>query len=66
MLLQYLHRYLATERPICDRYAVLISAASVWLYAQILTSSTVYNHKSESTQTSCRTDRAGLISTSPW
>ncbi|KAF7830535.1 putative nucleobase-ascorbate transporter 10 [Senna tora] len=62
----YLNRYIATERPICDRFAVLFTAASVWLYAQLLTSSTVYNHRPESTQTSCRTDHAGLISSSPW
>ncbi|OIV97669.1 hypothetical protein TanjilG_12426 [Lupinus angustifolius] len=34
--------------------------------AKVLTSSTAYNHTPESTQTSCRTDRAGLISGAPW
>ncbi|KAK7270226.1 hypothetical protein RIF29_23221 [Crotalaria pallida] len=63
---QYLNRYTCTKRPIYDRFAVLFSIASVWLFAQILTSSTIYNHKPESTQTSCRTDHAGLISSSPW
>lgn len=37
-----------------------------WLLAQLLTSSGVYNKKPEVTQMSCRTDRAGLIGSSPW
>ncbi|XP_054801461.1 putative nucleobase-ascorbate transporter 10 [Prosopis cineraria] len=63
---QYLNRYLAIERPIFDRFAVLFAAASVWLYAQLLTSSTAYNHKPEVRQISCRTDRAGIITAAPW
>ncbi|KAM7280111.1 hypothetical protein ACFE04_007245 [Oxalis oulophora] len=62
---QYLPRYIS-NKPICDRYAVLFSIPIVWLFAQILTSSNVYNHKPEKTQISCRTDRAGLVSTAPW
>ncbi|XP_019414741.1 PREDICTED: putative nucleobase-ascorbate transporter 10 [Lupinus angustifolius] len=62
----YLNRYTFTTRPIFDRYAMLFSVASVWLFAEVLTSSTAYNHTPESTQTSCRTDRAGLISGAPW
>ncbi|KAJ6675946.1 XANTHINE-URACIL / VITAMIN C PERMEASE FAMILY MEMBER [Salix viminalis] len=63
---EYLPRYVQSKRPICDRFAVLFSAAIAWLFAQILTASTVYNEKSEITQMTCRTDRAGLISASPW
>ncbi|XP_028226994.1 putative nucleobase-ascorbate transporter 9 [Glycine soja] len=44
------------------RFALLFSIASAWLLAQLLISSTAYNHKPESTQNSCRTDRVGLIS----
>ncbi|KAJ1385627.1 Xanthine/uracil/vitamin C permease [Sesbania bispinosa] len=62
----YLNRYVSTKKPIHDRFAVLFTVASTWLYAQLLTSCTVYNKKPESTQISCRTDRAGLISASPW
>ncbi|KAJ7979458.1 Nucleobase-ascorbate transporter-like protein [Quillaja saponaria] len=63
---QYLPHYLVPQRPIYDRFAVLFSIGTVWLYAQLLTSSTVYDHKSETTQNSCRTDRAGLLSSAPW
>ncbi|XWS28458.1 hypothetical protein CRYUN_Cryun25bG0071200 [Craigia yunnanensis] len=64
---QYLPRYIAaSKQPICDRFAVLLSVAVSWLFAQLLTSTTVYKHKPENTQISCRTDRAGLISTAPW
>ncbi|KAG6747610.1 hypothetical protein POTOM_047498 [Populus tomentosa] len=62
----YLPRYVQSKRPICDRFAVLFTAAITWLFAQILTASTVYNDKSEITQMTCRTDRVGLIHASPW
>ncbi|PNX93143.1 nucleobase-ascorbate transporter 10-like protein [Trifolium pratense] len=62
----YLHRYIKTVKPIHDRFAVLFTVTIAWLFAQLLTSSTAYNNKSESTQRSCRTDRAGLISSAPW
>ncbi|KAK2426930.1 nucleobase-ascorbate transporter [Trifolium repens] len=63
---QYLHRYIKTVKPIHERFAVLFTVAIAWLFALLLTSSTAYNHKSESTQKSCRTDRAGLLSSAPW
>ncbi|KAK9022093.1 hypothetical protein V6N11_002387 [Hibiscus sabdariffa] len=63
---QYLPRYIGPKRLIFDRFAILFSVAITWLFAQILTSTTVYKHKPENTQISCRTDRAGLISTAPW
>jgi nucleobase transporter 1/2 len=66
VLLQYLPRYVQSRRPICDRFAVLFTAAITWLFAEILTASTVYNEKSEITQLTCRTDRVGLINASPW
>ncbi|TXG52545.1 hypothetical protein EZV62_021714 [Acer yangbiense] len=62
----YLHRYMQTKRPIYDRFAVLFSVAIAWLFAQILTSSTVYNKKPEKTQISCRTDQTGLLTAAPW
>ncbi|KAL5074665.1 hypothetical protein RYX36_013649 [Vicia faba] len=49
-----------------DQFAVLFSIAIAWLLAQLLTSSTMYNNKPESTQNSCRTDRAGLVTSAPW
>ncbi|KAF9668467.1 hypothetical protein SADUNF_Sadunf14G0006600 [Salix dunnii] len=63
---EYLPRYVQSKRPICDRFAVLFSAAIAWLFAQILTASTAYNERPEITQMTCRTDRAGLINASPW
>ncbi|KAL0545563.1 hypothetical protein IC582_015449 [Cucumis melo] len=63
---QYLPHLLKTKKPIYDRYSVLFSIVIIWLYAQLLTSSTVYNHKPATTQKSCRTDQAGLLSTAPW
>ncbi|KAK7311385.1 hypothetical protein RJT34_09497 [Clitoria ternatea] len=63
---QYLNRFISTKKPVFDRFAVLFTIASAWLFAQLLTSSTAYNHKPETTQTSCRTDRAGLVSSAQW
>lgn len=66
VVLQYLPHLLKTKKPIYDRHSVLFSIVIIWLYAQLLTSSTVYNHKPTNTQKSCRTDQAGLLSTAPW
>ncbi|CAJ1973475.1 unnamed protein product [Sphenostylis stenocarpa] len=60
----YLHRFFCTNKIIYGRFAVLFSIASAWLIAQILTASTVYSNKPANTQNSCRTDRAGLVSSS--
>jgi len=38
----------------------------VWLYAYILTIGGAYSNTEINTQISCRTDRAGIISASPW
>lgn len=64
--LQYLHRYITAVKSMNDRFAVLFTVTITWIFAQLLTSSTAYNHKSESTQTSCRTDRAGILTAAPW
>lgn len=53
-------------KNILERFAVLISVAIVWIYAHILTVSGAYNHTALRTQSSCRTDRTGLISAAPW
>jgi len=66
MFLQYLNRYIGIKKPTYDRYSVLFTVTIAWLFALFLTSCSVYNHKSESTQNSCRTDRAGLITAAPW
>ncbi|GAU46542.1 hypothetical protein TSUD_402590 [Trifolium subterraneum] len=62
----YLHRYISTKKLTFDRFAVLFSIAIAWLFAQLLTSRTAYNNKPEVTQNSCRTNRAGRISSAPW
>ncbi|KAM3688485.1 hypothetical protein ACB098_10G156900 [Castanea mollissima] len=63
---QYLPQILIPKRPIWDRFAVLFSVSIVWIYAQLLTSSGVYNNRPAKTQISCRTDRAGLFTAAPW
>lgn len=65
-VLQYLSRFINTKWQIFDRFAVMFSVAIVWLFAQILTSSGVYDNKPASTQMSCCTDRSGLLAASPW
>lgn len=49
-----------------DRFAVLFSVVIVWIYAHLLTVSGAYKNKSDITQVSCRTDRAGIIGAAPW
>ncbi|CAN1237150.1 Putative nucleobase-ascorbate transporter 10 [Linum grandiflorum] len=61
----YLPYYVKTKRPIWDRFGLLFSVPIVWLFAQILTSSGVYEGKSVVTQLSCRTDRSGLVTSAP-
>ncbi|KAL8123466.1 hypothetical protein AgCh_011441 [Apium graveolens] len=63
---QYLPHIFRPGKNIFDRFAVLFSVVIVWVYAYILTVSGAYKHKSPTTQSSCRTDRAGLISGAPW
>ncbi|XP_050366849.1 putative nucleobase-ascorbate transporter 10 [Argentina anserina] len=63
---QYLSRFINTKWQIFDRFAVMFSVGIVWLLAQLLTSSGVYDNKPASTQISCRTDRSGLLAASPW
>jgi len=70
---QYLPRFLKMKKGVmildgsrCDRYGMILCIPLVWLFAQLLTSSGVYDHKSHTTQTSCRTDRTGLITNTPW
>ncbi|KAI7747402.1 hypothetical protein M8C21_002323 [Ambrosia artemisiifolia] len=63
---QYLSHMMHSGRNILECFAVLISVAIVWIYAHILTVSGVYDHTRLRTQTSCRTDRTGLIHSAPW
>ncbi|KAL9453717.1 nucleobase-ascorbate transporter 1 isoform X2 [Citrus sinensis] len=54
------------DLPIFERFPVLISVTIIWIYSVILTASGAYRGKPYTTQISCRTDRANLISTAPW
>ncbi|KAK6919311.1 Nucleobase cation symporter 2 family [Dillenia turbinata] len=66
-LSQYLkHVRLLRDIPIFERFPVLICVTIVWIYALILTAGGAYRDRPYSTQVSCRTDRANLISTAPW
>ncbi|KAG4932707.1 hypothetical protein JHK87_046709 [Glycine soja] len=53
-------------KHVFDRFAVLFTIAIVWLYAYLLTVGGAYNHAAPKTQSTCRTDRAGLIESAPW
>ncbi|KAK9054511.1 hypothetical protein SSX86_025589 [Deinandra increscens subsp. villosa] len=66
LLSQYLSRLIRSGKNVLERFSVLISIAIVWIYAHILTVSGAYNHVALRTQTSCRTDRTGLIHAAPW
>ncbi|CAN6450142.1 unnamed protein product [Victoria cruziana] len=59
-------RHIGGRRGIGMRYAVVFSVAVIWLYAHILTVAGAYRHRPVLTQYHCRTDRAGLIHSSPW
>lgn len=52
--------------PIFERFPVLICVTIIWIYSLILTAGGAYRDKPSITQSSCRTDRANLISTAPW
>lgn len=66
VVLQYVPHALHSGKHVFDRFAVLITIAIVWLYAYILTVGGAYNHAARKTQTTCRTDRSGLIDAAPW
>ncbi|CAN6854127.1 unnamed protein product [Brassica oleracea] len=72
LVTQYLPPFLKMKKGViwngsrCDRYGMMMCIPLVWLLALLLTSSGVYNHKSQTTQISCRTDRNGLITNTPW
>lgn len=65
-MLQYLPFVLGSKRIVLDRFAVLVSVAIVWTFAEVLTIAGAYDKRSPRTQSSCRTDRSGLISAAPW
>ncbi|ESR36040.1 nucleobase-ascorbate transporter 4 [Citrus sinensis] len=66
LLSQYLPHVMKSKRAIFDRFAILFTVAIVWGYAEILTLTGLYDNRPPSTQTSCRTDRSGLITAAPW
>ncbi|KAG5522286.1 hypothetical protein RHGRI_034465 [Rhododendron griersonianum] len=63
---QYIPHLMSGDRHIFDRFAVLFSVIIVWIYAHLLTVGGAYKNASPKTQLSCRTDRAGIISATPW
>ncbi|KAL8035742.1 hypothetical protein ABFX02_12G116800 [Erythranthe guttata] len=63
---QYLPHVMKGGRNVFDRFSVLFSVAVVWIYAHLLTVGGAYKHAPDATQASCRTDKAGIISTAPW
>ncbi|CAM8923965.1 hypothetical protein QQ045_021350 [Rhodiola kirilowii] len=65
-LSQYVSHGWESRRAIFNRFAVLLSVIIIWIYAEVLTASGAYKNKSIQTQLSCRTDRSGLLSATPW
>ncbi|KAK6938566.1 Nucleobase cation symporter 2 family [Dillenia turbinata] len=63
---QYMPHIMIHGRAVYDRFAILITVPCLWLYAFVLTSTGVYNHKPMDVQLSCRTDQAGLVGASSW
>ncbi|EPS60200.1 hypothetical protein M569_14604 [Genlisea aurea] len=63
---QYLVHLIKPGKNIFDRFAVIFSVGIVWIYAHLLTVGGAYNRAPLKTQTSCRTDRSGLINGAPW
>nr|KYP66208.1 Nucleobase-ascorbate transporter 7 [Cajanus cajan] len=63
---QYIPHVMKGEKPIVDRFAVLFSVTIVWIYAHLLTVGGAYKNVPQTTQDTCRTDRAGIISGAPW
>ncbi|XP_061370162.1 nucleobase-ascorbate transporter 6-like isoform X1 [Gastrolobium bilobum] len=63
---QYIPHVMKGEKSIFDRFAVLFSVAIVWIYALLLTVGGAYKNVPPTTQITCRTDRAGIISAAPW
>lgn len=64
--LQYIPHLMRGERDVFHRFAVISSVIIVWIYAHFLTIGGAYKHAGTNTQTSCRTDRSGIISAAPW
>ena len=65
-LLQYLPHVIKSGKNVFDRFAVIFAVVIVWIYAHLLTVGGAYNGAAPTTQTSCRTDRAGIIGAAPW
>lgn len=63
---QFIPHMMRSDKHIFDRFAVIFSVVIVWIYAHLLTVGGAYKNTPLTTQTSCRTDRAGIISGSPW
>lgn len=66
-VLQYMkHVRLLRDFPIFERFPVLVCVPIIWIYSIVLTACGAYRDRPDLTQQSCRTDRAGLVSTAPW
>eukprot|EP00256_Glycine_max_P052034 XP_014618265.2 LOW QUALITY PROTEIN: nucleobase-ascorbate transporter 4 [Glycine max] len=63
---QYIPHCLKMKSRGVDRFAIIIYIGIAWAFAEILTAAGAYKKRSSITQSSCRTDRSGLISAAPW
>ncbi|WZZ90773.1 hypothetical protein YC2023_119352 [Brassica napus] len=63
---QYLPHVIKLGENVFDRFAVIFAVVIVWIYAHLFTVGGAYNGAAPTTQTSCRTDRAGIVGAAPW
>ncbi|KAL5122398.1 Nucleobase-ascorbate transporter 7 [Glycine soja] len=56
----------AGNRILTSIFTVIFSVTIVWIYAHLLTVGGAYKNVPQTTQETCRTDRAGIISGAPW
>uniref|UniRef100_A0A0D3EE69 Uncharacterized protein n=1 Tax=Brassica oleracea var. oleracea TaxID=109376 RepID=A0A0D3EE69_BRAOL len=62
----YLPHVIKLGENVFDRFAVIFAVVIVWIYAHLFTVGGAYNGAAPTTQTSCRTDRAGIVGAAPW
>ncbi|KAH0860478.1 hypothetical protein HID58_088739 [Brassica napus] len=63
---QYLPHVIKLGENVFDRFAAIFAVVIVWIYAHLFTVGGAYNGAAPTTQTSCRTDRAGIVGAAPW
>ncbi|KAL5723603.1 Nucleobase-ascorbate transporter 6 [Ranunculus cassubicifolius] len=63
---QFIPHMIHSQKHVFDRFAVIFAVIIVWIYAHLLTVGGAYKNTPQKTQTTCRTDKSGIIGGSPW